>query len=414
MRPQRLFCDSSERGVGIGGVGASCPATLFIFFEGGKIHARPPNPEVILQGAKIPERDNGMATVEEVIEVVQDDVGTFRPDYIRETIEKYDLEVGEALETFIEKVREERIRWAVEATRSFFESLRLPLYSLTPLAAEALRKNGEVSAYWSTPEQELKINIGGEKPSRFSFTAPLDLTEERLGFSIWPDVVYFSARSGLTTLNKRPFFRSPNPEDTKKALSAVKTLHPFFSAIGLEDLESALQALASLQEGEARMEGPYVVARMGGTFALRKGLMLGDPHADGSLLTKGEAHVVFPGGVEFDLKTEVKLDADLHLETPFLKITQARIRVGDEEASFSDLGSARSIFFRNPILRALKGGFKEELRFHQGEVPPTVWDKFPPRVAALLIAFVKHEDPLAALASGKLHPYATAELFVNL
>jgi hypothetical protein len=277
-----------------------------------------------------------------------------------------------------------------------------------------LWRNGEVSAYWSAPERELKISIGGEKLSRFSFIAPLDLTEEGLNFSIWPDVVYFSTRSGLTTLNKRPFFRSSNPEDIEKALSVAKTLRPFFSAIGLEDLESALRVLAPLQEGEARTEGPYVVAQMGGVFALRRGLMLGDPHADGSLLTKEEAHVVFPEGVALDLKIEIKLDSDLHLETPFLRITQVRIQVGDEEASFSDLGSARSIFFRNPILRALKSGFKEELRLYQGEVSPNVWDKFPPRVAAFLIAFVKHEDPLTALASGKLQPYATAELFANL
>jgi hypothetical protein len=394
------------------------PLHSSLFLKGGKIahtpQTAPKSSETILQGAKILERDNGMATVEEVIELVQDDVGAFRPDYIRETVEKYNLEVGEPLETFAEKVREERIRWAVEATKSFFESLRLPPHSLNPLATEALWRNGEVSAYWSAPERELKISIGGEKLSRFSFIAPLDLTEEGLNFSIWPDVVYFSTRSGLTTLNKRPFFRSSNPEDIEKALSVAKTLRPFFSAIGLEDLESALRALASLQEGEARMEGPYVVARMGGVFALRRGLMLGDPYIDGSLLTKGEAHVAFPGGVEFDLKVEIKLDADLHLETPFLKITQACIRVGDEEASFSDLGSAGSIFFRNPILRALKSGFKEELRLYQGEVSPNVWDKFPPRVAAFLIAFVKHEDPLTALASGKLHPYATAELFANL
>ncbi len=355
-----------------------------------------------------------MVTVEEVIELVQDDVGAFYSDYIRKTIEEHNLEVGEPLEAFVRKVQEERIRWAVEVTKSFFESLQVPLYSLTSLAAEALRKNGKVSAYWPTPEQELKIDIKGEKASRFSFPAPPDLTEDRLSFHIWPDVVYFSTRSGLITTNKRPFFRSSNPEDIEKALSAVKTLRPFFSAIGLEDLENALQALASLQEGEARTEGPYVVARMGGVFALRKGLMLGDSQADGSLLTKGEAHVAFPGGVEFDLKTEIELDVDLYLKTPLLKITQARIQVGDEEVSFRDLGSAVSIFFRNPISRALKSGFKEELRFQQGEVSPTIWEKFPPRVAAFLIAFVKHEDPLAALAEGRFHPYATAELFVNL
>ncbi len=373
-----------------------------------------PKPRKASQAAKMPKKESEMATIEEVMELIQDDVGAFHPDYIRKAIEERNLEVAEPLETFAQKVREERIRWAVEATKSFFESLQVPLYSLTPLATEALRKNGNVSAYWSAPEQELKIDIKGEKASRFSFPAPLDLTEEGLGFSIWPDVVYFSTRSGLITINKRPLFRSSNPEDIEKALSAVKALRPFFSAIGLEDLENALQALASLQEGEARAEGPYVVARMGGVFALRKGLMLGDPHADGSLLTKGEAHVVFPGGVVFDLKAEIKLDADLHLETPFLKIAQARIQVGDEEASFRDLGSAVSVFFRNPILRALKNGFKEELRLHQGEVSPAVWEKFPPRVAAFLVAFVKHEDPLAALASGKLHPHVTAELFVNL
>jgi len=384
------------------------PLRSFLLLEGGKTRAPQAS---VFQEAKIPE-ESEMTTVEEVIELIQDDVGAFRPDYIRKTIEKHNLEVGEPLETFAEKVRKERIRWAVEAAKSFFESLRL--YSLAPLAAEALRKNGRVSAYWSTPEQELKIDIIGEKTSRFSFPAPPDVAEDRLSFHIWPDVVYFSTRSGLMTLNKRPFFRSSSPEDLEKTLSVVKTLRPFFSAIGLEDLESALQALSSLQEGEARMEGPYVVARMGGVFALRKGLMLGDPHADGSLLTKGEAHVVFPGGVEFDLKTEIKINADLYFETPFLGITQARIQVGDEEVSFRDLGSAVSVFFRNPILRVLKNGFKEELRFHQGEVSPTVWEKFPPRVVAFLIAFVKHEDPLEALSAGKLHPYATAELFANL
>jgi hypothetical protein len=363
----------------------------------------------LLPEAKIAKGNNEMVTVEEVIQFIEDDVGSFHPYYIHNVIKGHNLEVGEPLEVFIQRVREERTRWAVEATKRFFESLGVPLDFIARAATKALEKNGKVVADWS-PRQGLKIDITGEKP--FRFPTPLDLTEEKLGFSIWPDVVDFAASSGLRTLNRKAFFRSSSPEGTEKALNTAKALRPFFSAIGLEDLESALQALASLQEGEARMEGPYVIARMGGVFALRRGLMLGDPYADGSLLTKGEAHVAFPRGVELDLK--IQIGTNYYFAVPVVRITYFRIRVGGEEVAFGDWGSERNIFFRNPISSVLKAGLEKELRFRRGEVPPAVWEEFPPRVAAVLIALVRHEDPLIALSTGEFHPYATAELFANL
>jgi hypothetical protein len=350
-----------------------------------------------------------MVTVEDMIQLIEDNVGSFHPYYIQNVIKDYNLEVGEPLEVFAQRVREERIRWAVEAAKRFFESLRVPLSSIASLAAKALEKNIKVGADWS-PNQGLKVDIAwGES---FHFPTPLDLTEERLGFSIWPDVVNFATSSRLRTLNRKAFFRSSSLEDIEVALNTTRTLRPFFSAIGLEDLESALQALATLQEGEARMEGPYVVARMGGIFALRKGLMLGDPHADGSLLTKGEAHVAFPRGVELDFK--VQIYTNYYFAVPVVRITYFRIQVGGEEVAFCDWGPERNIFFRNPISNVLKAGLERELRFHRGEVPPAVWEEFPPRIAAFLIALVQHEDPLTALSTGELHPYATAELFANL
>jgi len=90
--------------------------------------------------------------------------------------------------------------------------------------------------------------------------------------------------------------------EVERALEEARALRPLFAALDLEDLEGALEALLELEDGEARQEGPYVLAREEDARVLRRGAVFQNPALDGAFLLGEEVRLSFPGGVQVFLE----------------------------------------------------------------------------------------------------------------
>jgi hypothetical protein len=120
--------------------------------------------------------------------------------------------------------------------------------------------------------------------------------------------------SGLLARRGRAFLRTQSLEKVKEAAEVVRAFRPLFEAMDLADLEAALRALAGLKNGEVRVEGPHVLLRERGVWALRTGLVLEDPSSTKDFLTKGKAVLSYPDGVEVTLKGHFWWERRLGLE----------------------------------------------------------------------------------------------------
>jgi hypothetical protein len=156
---------------------------------------------------------------------------------------------------------------------------------------------------------------------------------------IWPPAALVGSVAGDVAFNAgipytvfarrgRVSFYSPDRENMKRAHTIVKAFRPLFRAMALEDLEEAFDALTTLRDGEVRMEGAYVLARMGERWALRRGSVFGAPLLDRAFLLGGEELVFsYPEGLEIALITN---PIGHHVQIKAIKV-----RWGDEVASYS-------------------------------------------------------------------------------
>jgi hypothetical protein len=120
--------------------------------------------------------------------------------------------------------------------------------------------------------------------------------------------------ASLFARRARAFLRAQSPEKVEEAAKVVKALRPFFEAVDLADLEAALEALAALEDGEVRAEGPHVLLREKGVWALRTGLLLGDLSSTKDFLARGKAVLSYPHGVKIALKGHFWWEGKLGLE----------------------------------------------------------------------------------------------------
>jgi hypothetical protein len=96
-----------------------------------------------------------------------------------------------------------------------------------------------------------------------------------------------------------------------------------------------------------------------------------------------------------------------------------RIRWGEDEVFFAKddrFFFSGHILSANPLTPALQEKLRRELRTieRSGELAPDYCGSCTPKMLAFLRAFAEHEDPLGALAEGRFHVYATAELFFEV
>jgi hypothetical protein len=228
-----------------------------------------------------------------------------------------------------------------------------------------------------------------------------------------PGLAEISVGSSLYAVNDRVFFEGKNLEDVQKALKGVEALRPYFSSVGLADLGGAFLALQGLEEGEAKVEGPYLLARSGRWF-LRRGLILGDPELDRDLLSGKPVTVSFPGGVEFLLRALLEGD---RLEPWKLRLLEVGIHFKGEDVSFGPHFSPVDVFRDDPVFEAIQAGLQRGLKSLEiGLRSPfqASLNACSPKTLAFLKAFVRSGDPLRDLTEGRLQAHATAELFAEL
>ena len=189
--------------------------------------------------------------------------------------------------------------------------------------------------------QEVVVEIGW-KERRFHFQADgtlkafsLMATRQGVLLEILPDLLI--ARRG------RVFVEARSLSELEEVSEGVKILGPLLSSLDLGGLEEALEALATLEDGEARREGPYVLVRKGGSRVLAQGALFGDLTLDCEFVAGREITVSHPRGVAIGLKSD--------LRGGWMRIREGYIRWGDEVCQFYCTGASH--FVNESSLREL-------------------------------------------------------------
>jgi hypothetical protein len=328
---------------------------------------------------------NGMKeAVERVLQALHEDPGRYRPTpkKVRAIAEKVAPEEDPRALTR-EALRELRRR-VREATEALWEALEVDSPP-PPEVEKALERGESVRVFFPEPlPGRVVVHFWGNEtmhfPSPLALRLGRDLKVDLTG-SKGGDVAFAALHHALSARAGRVFLRGDGLERVREATEVARAFRPLFRAFGLEDLEGALEVLAHLKDGEAKMEGPYALARRGESRVLGRGIF-GDPPAVGAAFFLGEEAVFrYPGDLEIGLKVDpVTLAAVL---------VEMRVRWEGETAQ-----SGGALAYATPTERDLLGvlvrkGLERWLR-DPFLVPES------PKMRALLEELAESEDPITA------------------
>jgi hypothetical protein len=338
----------------------------------------------------------------EIAQLLRDRQRPFTAKEVQRVLLELGLEKEVDVEGLAQEVAEEGRKWTMGVLASLWEVLKiLP----PPGVEEDLRQGGRVQVSYVDPEDEEEgyLWVVATNPKRMP-DGGIDLPPPELPLKYF----FFGASLGLADMSTdhlhamagRAFFRGERG-DLEEALKEAQTVRPVLSAMGLGDLEGALQKLAELEEGEVRAEGPYVLARGGGIWALRWGTLLGDLRLDGAFLLGEEVRVSFG-------EAEVVLKPKWFWGT--MGLEYVRFRLGEEEVLLEDEGDDALAEERDPIGWIIQERLKRELR-RMERAEGAISGRISAKMAALLKALAQRKEPFWELAEGKLQALATAQLF---
>jgi hypothetical protein len=328
-------------------------------------------------------RIGGMKTaLERLLQALEE--GTYRatPVGVKAAIADLRLEVEGDPEALVARVLEE----AWEETRRVLEGFwaALGVLSPPPVVEKALREGEWVEASCSeSPRGEAQLVLRlRERGTAVHLPVPRPLPSG--GFSLEARVGRVEAHvtPGLFARKERAYLRTFRPEEVEEVLGRAKALRPLFLALGLGDLEEALEALANLEEGEARMWGPYFLARELSFRALRRGTLFGSPGLDKAFLLTGEATLSCPHGAAIALQASLWKHR-ITLLGMELRWDEEVVRVGAAP------GEDWNALDRNPVASLVRRGLYWGL-----ERPRT---PLSPKMEALVRELRESEDPLEAL-----------------
>jgi hypothetical protein len=280
------------------------------------------------------------------------------------------------------RCREKALGRAMRVLEGLWKALEIP--GAPPLeAAEGLvcKRKGQVWVWPSYGRGEAVIELGfPARPLRFPTPIPsfpqVRLTGDAKG-NVEVEVEDIFAREGRA-------FTTFDIWRVEKKVEVARTFRPLFEALGLGDLKNALEALAGLRDGEARMEGEYLLAREWRTFILKRGSLLGDFGLDKAFLVGEGARLFFPGGVELALRGGGFGDG-------LVGLAGLEIRWGEERVRFE--AGLRWVKARangdDPVGELVRKRVARELR--NPDFRPS------PRMRALLEALAGRKRPLEAL-----------------
>jgi len=361
--------------------------------SGGKTKKTPPQ--------ALNSREMGEArAVEAVVRFLEDNLLPFTPK--QAALAAQELGIEGDIEAVSREVLEEGVKRSMEAVRGLRETFGELPYPES-LLEKHLRRGGAIAV--ELPPKglfdkdvmgrvDLIQDVGLKESS--PYLARNDEFSYNLSFVAWPGLPKVHLRN-LHATRERVFFKDYRHR-LKDGLDNVRALRPLLVSLKLPDLEEAVKALTRLRGDGARMEGNYVLAKSGDVYALRRGSVLGDPRLDGAILLGKEVELSFPGGVEIAFRTMWDPDR--------ARVDKVRIRLGDEEIIVDGRGTLITPLHENPLVSELQRTLRRELEKREGELPP--------KTLAFLKAFVRHEDPLRALAEGRFAPHVTAEFFLDI
>jgi hypothetical protein len=290
-----------------------------------------------------------------------------------------DLFPGENAEALAEMVLEEARRRTRKALDGVWEAFALP--SPPPGVEKALLGGTHITVWYSDGQGKPELHVWpqGEDKVCLPLTRRVPCRELLLNSRAgWVEV---EVTPGLFATTGRAFLQAHSPDEVEEALQVVRALRPLFAALDLEDLEGALLALAGLREGEARMEGPYVLARIGGSWFLRRGSLLGAPALDAAFLTGQEVKLAFPGGVDLTLRGALSRNQ--------VGLQEGALRFQGEVLRFRSQGDYCEVLGERPVSQLVRMGL-----WYEVEKPKR---SYSPKMQALLEAVREEEDPLEAL-----------------
>jgi hypothetical protein len=242
--------------------------------------------------------------IEQVVRLLEEEPSPFTPERIAEALRKHGLEVEEDLEAFAEKVLREGARRTAEVLDGLWKVLEVPP---PPEVEEALHEGHRVEVHypWHAGAhgegREALVWLGG-KDQALHFPLPRHVRSEAFSLKASAGRARVRVGPGLFARREGASLLARSLWEVEWALEETRALRPLFAALDLEDLEGALEALLELEDGEARREGPYVLAREGEARVLRRGAVFQDPALDGAFLLGKEVKISFPEGVELFLE----------------------------------------------------------------------------------------------------------------
>jgi len=101
---------------------------------------------------------------------------------------------------------------------------------------------------------------------------------------------------------ERVVFSCYSPNWAREKLKDLRIFRPLLRAFGIEDLEEALEILLTLENGEFRRVGPYLLVKTLILATLHKGELFGDLALDAKFLMGERVVFRYPSGVEVAFK----------------------------------------------------------------------------------------------------------------
>jgi hypothetical protein len=259
-------------------------------------------------------------------------------------------ELGVEAEPLGLKVLREGKRWQRKLLQELCQNLG---FALPPKVEERLEDGKTwtvVSGRFGKRRPQLRLDLVVNDTAAFS--RRFRLREGRhlrgLSFSTWPGGAWVRTARGLYARKGHVYWRFAGLDGLGDTLEAVRSLAPLFAALDLADLEEALLALEGLEDGEARAEGRYTLAREGDLRVVFRGRLFGEPALDGPFLLEREVVLSHPGGVRLKLRARVEAEGtDFHV-----KIAQGTLEWGEEKVHFAS-GSRAPRLFEEEILPVL-------------------------------------------------------------
>jgi hypothetical protein len=243
------------------------------------------------------------SAVERMIRFLEEERFPSTPQGIEEAVRKRGLEV-ENPRAFAERVLREGARHTAKLLEGLWEILEVPP---PPEVEEALREGHRVEVHypwhaWAQGEgREVLVWLGG-KDQALHFPLPHHVRSEAFSLEASAGRARVRVAPGLFARREGASLLADSLWEAERALEEARALRPLFAALGLADLEGALEALLELEDGGARREGPYVLAREGEARVLRRGAIFQTPALDGAFLLGQEVKISFPEGVEVFLE----------------------------------------------------------------------------------------------------------------